>query len=306
MKSLFVLLITVLSTQLIFAQANPNGPFDPEDSTGNQELYYEFAEVPAYFKFGEDSLNRFLGANIKYPELARKALIQGRVMLSFIIEKDGAVSDIQVTEGVHVALNTEAVRVLMLTDGMWIPARIDESPVRCAFLLPVKFAIPQTKPGINKPNRDLLPVYSENIDVYFKEIKKNLKYPKDAKKNKIIGRVRVKATIGADGKLSNLRLVDHVYPSLDSEAFRVVSLFEGTFVPKKFNGKPFMEVTIPIDFTLKNWAPTSTELDVLARAAEAREDWNTAYNMYCQLYWLDPKNQNTRNMMALCNEKRNK
>lgn len=306
MKSLFVLLITVLSTQLIFAQANPNGPFDPEDSTGNQELYYEFAEVPAYFKFGEDSLNRFLGANIKYPELARKALIQGRVMLSFIIEKDGAVSDIQVTEGVHVALNTEAVRVLMLTDGMWIPARIDESPVRCAFLLPVKFAIPQTKPGVNKANRDVLPVYSENIDVYFKEIKKNLKYPKDAKKNKIIGRVRVKATIGADGKLSNLRLVDHVYPSLDSEAIRVVSLFEGTFVPKKFNGKPFMEVTIPIDFTLKNWAPTSTELDVLARAAEAREDWNTAYNMYCQLYWLDPKNQNTRNMMALCNEKRNK
>ena len=174
MKSLFILLITVLSTQLIFAQENPNGPFDPQDSTDNQELYYEFAEVPAYFKFGEDSLNRFLGANIKYPEVARKALIQGRVMLSFIVEKDGAVSDIQVTEGVHVALNTEAVRVLMLTDGMWIPARIDESPVRCAFLLPVKFAIPQTKPGINKPNRDLLPVYSENVDVYFKEIKKNL------------------------------------------------------------------------------------------------------------------------------------
>jgi TonB family protein len=291
---------------MTLAQANPNGPFDPQDATGNQELYYEFAEIPAYFKFGEDSLNKFLSANIKYPELARKALIQGKVTLSFIIEKDGAVSDIQVMDGVHVALNTEAVRVLMLTDGMWIPARIDEEPVRCSFLLPIKFAIPQTKPGQNKPTRDLLPVYSENIDVYFKEIKKNLKYPKDAKKNKVIGRVRVKATIGEDGKLTNLRLVDHVYPSLDSEALRVVSLFKGTFIPKKFNGKPFMEVTIPIDFTLKNWAPDQGELVFMAIDAEKRGDWNTAYNLYCQLYWLDPKNLNARNMMGICNEKRNK
>ncbi|MFM2000099.1 MAG: hypothetical protein RL204_2046 [Bacteroidota bacterium] len=306
MKSLFLSAVAVFFSLLSLSQANPNGPFDPADSTGTQGLYYEFAEVPAYFKFGEDSLNKFLAANIKYPEIARKALIQGKVTLNFIIEKDGSVSDIQVVDGVHVTLNTEAARVLMLTDGMWIPARIDEAPVRCSFVLPIKFAIPQTKPGLNKPNRDLLPIYSENIDMYYKELKKNLKYPKDAKKNHIIGRVRVKATIGEDGKLTNLRLVDHVYPSLDSEAIRVVGLFKGTFIPKKFNGKPFMEVTIPIDFTLKDWKPSATELEALANTSMAQEDWNTAYNLYCQLYWLDPKNLNVRNMMGICNEKRNK
>jgi TonB family protein len=306
MKSLFLTAFAAIISFFSLAQGNPAAPFDPQDATGNQDLYYEFAEIPAYFKFGEDSLNKFLGANIKYPEIARKALIQGKVSLSFIIEKDGAVSDIQVSEGVHVALNTEAVRVLMLTDGLWIPARIDDEPVRCSFILPIKFSIPQTKPGLNKPNRDLLPIYSENIDMYFKELKKNLKYPKDAKKNHIIGRVRVKATIGEDGKLTNLRLVDHVYPSLDSEAIRVVRLFKGSFIPKKFNGKPFMEVTIPIDFTLKNWAPDQDKLVFMASDAEKREDWNSAYNLYCQLYWLDPKNLNARNMMAICNEKRNK
>lgn len=306
MKSLFLTAFAALVSILSFAQANPAAPFDPQDATGNQDLYYEFAEVPAYFKYGEDSLNKFLAANIKYPEIARKALIQGKVVLNFIIEKDGSVSDIQVMDGVHVALNTEAARVLMLTDGLWMPARIDESPVRCAFTLPIKFAIPQTKPGLNKPNRDLLPIYSENIDTYFKEIKKNLKYPKDAKKNHVIGRVRVKATIGEGGKLTNLRLVDHVYPSLDSEAIRVVRMFKGTFIPKKFNGKPFMEVTIPIDFTLKDWKPSATELEALANKSMEAEDWNTAYNMFCQLYWLDPKNQNARNMMVICNEKRNK
>lgn len=306
MKSLILTAFAAIISFFSLAQANPAAPFDPQEATGNQDLYYEFAEIPAYFKFGEDSLNKFLGANIKYPEMARKALIQGKVTLSFIIEKDGAVSDIQVVEGVHVALNTEAARVLMLTDGLWIPARIDEAPVRCSFVLPIKFAIPQTKPGLNKPNRDLLPIYSENIDTYFKELKNNLKYPKDAKKNHIIGRVRVKATIGDDGKLTNLRLVDHVYPTLDSEAIRVVRMFKGTFVPKKFNGKPFMEVTIPIDFTLKDWKPSATELEALANTSMAQEDWNTAYNMFCQLHWLDPKNQNARNMMGICNEKRNK
>jgi TonB family protein len=216
------------------------------------------------------------------------------------------VSDIQVTEGVHVSLNTEAVRILMLTDGLWIPARIDEQPVRCAFLLPIKFSIPQTKPAPIKASKDLLPIYSENYDSFIKEIKSNLKYPKDAKKNKIIGRVRVKATIDENGKLTNLRLVDHVYPSLDSEAIRIVSLFKGTFVPRKFNGKPFMELTIPIDFTIKNWSPTEAELQVLADAAELKQDWNTAYNMYCQLYWMNPKNGEIKNKLALCNEKRNK
>jgi TonB family protein len=228
------------------------------------------------------------------------------VTLNFIIEKDGTVSDIQVMDGVHVALNTEAVRVLMLTDGLWMPARIDEAPVRCAFILPVKFAIPQTKPGLNKPNRDVLPIYSENIDMYFKELKKNVKYPKDAKKKHIIGRVRVKATIGDDGKLTNLRLVDHVYPTLDSEALRVVGMFKGTFKPRKFNGKAFNEVTFPIDFTMKDWKPSAAELEDLAKKAMAAEDWNTAYNMYCQMYWLDQKNQHARDMMSFCNEKRNK
>lgn len=306
MKSLFLSAVAVFTTLFSLSQANPNAPFDPADSTGAQELYYEFAEVPAYFKYGEDSLNKFLGANIKYPEIARKALIQGKVTLNFIIEKDGTVSDIQVMDGVHVALNTEAVRVLMLTDGLWMPARIDEAPVRCAFILPVKFAIPQTKPGLNKPNRDVLPIYSENIDMYFKELKKNVKYPKDAKKKHIIGRVRVKATIGDDGKLTNLRLVDHVYPTLDSEALRVVGMFKGTFKPRKFNGKAFNEVTFPIDFTMKDWKPSAAELEDLAKKAMAAEDWNTAYNMYCQMYWLDQKNQHARDMMSFCNEKRNK
>ena len=306
MKSLFLSAVAVFTSLFSLSQANPNAPFDPADSTGTQELYYEFAEVPAYFKYGEDSLNKFLSASIKYPEIARKALIQGKVTLNFIIEKDGSVSDIQVMDGVHVALNTEAVRVLMLTDGLWMPARIDESPVRCAFILPIKFAIAQTKPGLNKPNRDLLPIYSENIDMYFKELKKNLKYPKDAKKNHVIGRVRVKATIGEDGKLTNLRLIDHVYPTLDSEALRVVGMFKGTFIPRKFNGKPYNEVTIPIDFTLKDWKPNSAELESLGNKAMEVEDWNTAYNMFCQLYWIEPKSPIARNMMGICNEKRNK
>lgn len=84
----------------------------------------------------------------------------------------------------------------------------------------------------------------------FKYLAYNMIYPADAAKNKVEGRVLVTFVIGHDGSISNVNVVNSVYPSLDKEAIRVVSEMP-KWIPGKANGKTVrVKYTIPITFRL--------------------------------------------------------
>lgn len=92
------------------------------------------------FPGGEQAMFRFMSANTKYPNKARRKGIQGIVYLQFLVKVDGTLSDIHVVKSVHELLDEEAVRVATLMPP-WIPGKQDGIPVPVYYRLPFKFTL---------------------------------------------------------------------------------------------------------------------------------------------------------------------
>lgn len=107
------------------------------------EIFMVVEQMPE-FPGGTDSLFRFLARNITYPAAAREQGIQGRVFVSFVVEKDGAVTHVKVIRGIGGGCDEEAVRVVeMMPD--WIPATQRGKPVRVQYNLPIKFSLDSSR-----------------------------------------------------------------------------------------------------------------------------------------------------------------
>ena len=92
-------------------------------------------QMPSY-PGGTSALMKFLTENIEYPEQMIKDSIQGRVICSFIVGRDGAISDIKVVRSLHPLLDKEAVRVLSLMPK-WIPGKQNGQPSKVKYILPI-------------------------------------------------------------------------------------------------------------------------------------------------------------------------
>ena len=123
------------------------GPYDPpppppppiaDPPPPPIETIWEIVEDPPMFRDG--NLNAWLSRAIRYPQSALEMGIQGTVVLQFVIERDGSVTDIQVVRGVDPALNREAERVVRSMPA-WTPARQAGETVRFRFTLPVRFVL---------------------------------------------------------------------------------------------------------------------------------------------------------------------
>ena len=108
------------------------------DGSGNEEPLF-IVEVMPTFKGGD--LNKFrdwVGQRTKYPEEAITNKIRGTVFLTFIVEKDGSVSNVTVIKGVHPMLDEEAVRAIS-ESPKWSPGLQRGQPVRVRFQIPLSF-----------------------------------------------------------------------------------------------------------------------------------------------------------------------
>lgn len=104
------------------------------------ETIHEVVDQQAAFPGGEAALMRFLSENIQYPALAVANNIEGVVLLKFVVNKKGEISNIKVQTSPHQSLDKEAIRVLSLkTMPKWNPARNNGKPVNAYFTLPVHF-----------------------------------------------------------------------------------------------------------------------------------------------------------------------
>jgi TonB family protein len=105
----------------------------------SNEIYETVDESPEYFEDGFNGLVGFLGSNIKYPSSAREKAIEGTSFISFIVEKDGSVSDVQTIRGFDHDCDVESERVVKQTK--WVPAKIGGKRVRAKYVLPIKFKL---------------------------------------------------------------------------------------------------------------------------------------------------------------------
>ncbi len=110
-----------------------------KDTTTDDKVYDVCEQMPTY-EGGDAALLKYLTDSVKYPELAKKHGVQGRVVIGFIVEKDGSLTDIKVLRSVDITLDAEALRVVK---GMpkWIPGCHDGQLVRVEYNVPVSFRL---------------------------------------------------------------------------------------------------------------------------------------------------------------------
>lgn len=104
------------------------------------DTIYNNIEIMPEFPGGFSELRNFLTSNVNYPESAKTNNIEGRTLVSFVVEKDGSITDIEVLRGFDKYCDAEAVRVVS-TMPKWKPGVKDGETVRCRFTLPFTFKI---------------------------------------------------------------------------------------------------------------------------------------------------------------------
>lgn len=104
------------------------------------DIYFSAEQIPIY-PGGEAALMQYIASAIQYPAVAINANVQGRVIIQFIVEKDGSVSEVKVVRGRHSALDEEAVRVVKNIPEKFIPGKANGEVVRCWFILPISFKL---------------------------------------------------------------------------------------------------------------------------------------------------------------------
>jgi len=107
---------------------------------GKTTSYTKTRGTPPQFKGGLEAFSNYLGTHIIYPTLARKIDQQGTVIVSFVVEKDGKVSDIKVRRSVSTDIDSEAVRVIK-NSPRWIPGMQFGRPVRVNYSVPISFTL---------------------------------------------------------------------------------------------------------------------------------------------------------------------
>ena len=110
-----------------------------EEVVEEKQIFQVVEEMPS-FPGGDAECMRFLNKNIKYPTIAQENGIQGRVILQFVVNKDGSIVDVVVARSVDPYLDKEAVRVVNMMPK-WKPGKQRGKPVRVKFTLPVTFRL---------------------------------------------------------------------------------------------------------------------------------------------------------------------
>ncbi|MFT7158445.1 MAG: protein TonB [Parvicella sp.] len=108
------------------------------DEEGNELLGDLIYEIEPEFPGGIDSLYNFLGNNTVYPPSALENGVQGKVYISFIIDKDGSIEDVKVIKSIHSVLDKEATRVIKSMPN-WTPGKQHNICVKTKYNIPINF-----------------------------------------------------------------------------------------------------------------------------------------------------------------------
>ena len=101
---------------------------------------FDVVEQMPSFPGGQSALFQWLSSNVKYPVVAEENGVQGRVIVSFVVERDGSITNVGVSKSVDPSLDKEAVRVVK-SMPKWIPGKQKGSAVRVKYTLPVTFRL---------------------------------------------------------------------------------------------------------------------------------------------------------------------
>ena len=274
-----------LPTDMVLQEPELQEPV--KNTTSDKVVPFAQATVKPRFQNGDaNTFAKWVSENLVYPADAHRDKITGRVLVQFVVGTDGSVSDVKVVRSAHPLLDAEAVRVIS-SSPKWTPGKLNGEVIAVNYLFPVIFQMkdpqvpattaskvekveivpetteaPQIAEGVLKtPSSATTVSFAQatvkprfqggDANVFAKWVSENLVYPDDARKEKIAGRVMVQFVVGADGSVSDVKVVRSIHPSLDAEALRVISS-SPKWTPGGDGSKP-VSVTylFPVIFTLK-------------------------------------------------------
>ena len=131
-------LLTTLSVLAILFTVNTTATAQNK-KTSNDKVFEKVEDMPE-FPGGEKAMMDFVAQNVQYPKEAMEKEISGRVLVGFIVEKDGSISETEIVKGIGGGCDEEAVRVVKAMPK-WKPGKQDGKPVRVHFLLPLTFKL---------------------------------------------------------------------------------------------------------------------------------------------------------------------
>ena len=238
----------------------------------DNDSIYQIVEVMPEFPGGTEKMMDYLSKNIKYPEAAKEKGISGRVFLSFVIEKDGAVSNVKVAKGIGKECDDEALRVVKAMPK-WKPGLQKGKPVRVNYMLPIFFKLDESEkyapvkgetiaPQADvKPDKngiwdiaETMPEYPGGIDGLRTFMQDNLTVPEKYKDmdTKAEYRIFVQFVVAEDGSITNVELKkpEPSKKDLNDEAIRVVKAMP-KWKPGTVDGKPVrVRYVLPVTYRL--------------------------------------------------------
>ncbi|WP_311416888.1 energy transducer TonB [Hoylesella nanceiensis] len=110
---------------------------------------YDLVDEMPSFPGGLEELYKWIGSNVQYPAIAIDICIQGTVIVAFIVEPDGSVSNAKLVRSVDPCIDQEALRVVRQMPK-WNPGKRAGVPVRVRYCLPIKFKVGESKPNQKK------------------------------------------------------------------------------------------------------------------------------------------------------------
>lgn len=251
----------------------------PQKGKDQDEVVFEVVEEMPDFPGGMQALMEYLSRNVKYPAVAHANGTQGRVIVSFVVKKDGSISDIKTVRNVDPYLDKEAERVIAAMPN-WKPGKQRGQAVNVRFTVPVMFKLTGPEPTkaeeikesnfeeivvVGLANREedktdtetvlkvaeKMPAFPGGQAALMQYLAKSIKYPTIAQKNKEQGRVIIQMIIGKDGNMSDIKIIKGISPTLDAEAIRVISNMP-KWEPGMDKGKAIsVKYTIPVTFRLQ-------------------------------------------------------
>ncbi len=248
--SLSIMAITIAFSMILFACSQPNDmSAGVEDNALAKEEVLTEAEVMPEFPGGIPALMSFLAENISYPETAKTNKTEGKVMVNFVVDKEGAVTQVKTVKGIGDGCDEEAVRVVkMLPD--WTPGYNNGKAVNVSFNLPVLFSLGDTDSVYRVVQT--MPEYPGGTQALLNYVAQNIQYPEEAKRDSIQGKVFVQFVVEKDGRVSGAKILRGIGGGCDEESLRVVSSMPDWKPGLDEDGKPVrVEYTLPIKYALK-------------------------------------------------------
>ncbi|RWY49188.1 M56 family metallopeptidase [Mucilaginibacter gilvus] len=234
-----------------------------EIDTNKKSTVYTAVQDQPRFPGGIEAFPKYLAKTIKYPKIAREHNVHGRVILTFVVEKDGSLSDIKVLRGIGSGCDEEAVRAVKASPK-WIAGKQGGKKVRVQYSVPVNFALLSEAAAIKVGQADLSTGLTEAIFTEVEQqpgfpggnvacakyLQTSIKYPVEARKNKVQGRVITSFVVMKDGNIGDVKVLNGIGYGADEEAVRVIKNMPKWY-PGMQNGRPVnVKYTLPIAFTL--------------------------------------------------------